>query len=149
MKSKPLYILLFTGLALFFLSCESSKSVTNNSKISKIILEKSSMQSLIVSEITKNEIATTVTFRDGSTNDRGGLSVQQWNELNRLIRKIDLNKFDQWEAPTQARLYDGAAATTIIIETNGESFRSLSFDEGEPPAELKEFYTYLESLVNQ
>lgn len=149
MKSNPLYILLFTGLACFFLSCESSKSVSNNSKISKIILEKSSMQSLIISEISENTITTSVTFRDGSTNDRGNLTAQQWNELNRLIGKLDLSKFDQWEAPTSARMYDGAASTTILIETENNTYTSQSFDEEEPPAELKDLYDYLESLVNQ
>lgn len=151
MKSNRLYILLFAFVFPFFFACESSKSTQNNSEvISKITLEKSTLGSHSVSEITEKSIQTSYTERNGSVTSKStDLTSKQWKELNRLISKLDLTELDRWEGPTQARFYDGAMATTIIIESGGESYNSQSFDEGEPPAELKELYDYLESLVNQ
>lgn len=151
MKSNRLYILLFAFVFPFFFACESSKSTQNNSEvISKITLEKSTLGSHFVSEITEGSIQTSHTERNGSVRSKStDLTSKQWKELNLLISKLDLTELDRWEGPTQARFYDGAMATTIIIESGGESFNSQSFDEGEPPAELKELYDYLESLVNQ
>src|SRR5690606_8931313 len=149
--SNRLYILLFAIVFPFFFACESSKSTQNNSEvISKITLEKSTLGSHSVSEITEKSIQTSYTERNGSVTSKStDLTSKQWKELNRLISKLDLTELDRWEGPTQARFYDGAMATTIIIESGGESYNSQSFDEGEPPAELKELYDYLESLVNQ
>ncbi|WP_143736404.1 hypothetical protein [Moheibacter sediminis] len=101
-------------------------------------------------EITKDEILNASNTRDGMGDaSKGATESKDWNKLNNLVSKLDLTQIDQWEGPTQARFYDGAKATTIIIESNGEIYNSQSFDEGQPPAELKELYDYLESLVNQ
>lgn len=101
-------------------------------------------------EITKTETFQTETLRGGSADaSKGETSQKSWSQINDLVSKIDLSQIDKWEGPTQARFYDGAKATTIMIEANGETYNSQSFDEGKPPAELKELYDYLESLVNQ
>lgn len=152
MKSITTFILFAVFSAGFLLSCESAKSSQNISKnmIEKIKLEKVTMGSNSSLEITKDEILNASTTRDGLGDATSGeISSKDWNEINRLVSNLDLTKIDQWEGPTQARFYDGARATTIVIESNGQTYTSQSFDEGKPPAQLQELYNYLESLVNQ
>lgn len=152
MKSINLFILSLIVSGSFILSCESSKSSQKSSEnmIEKISMEKITMGSNAILEITKDQNSFTERQRDGSSKEtKGEISTKSWNEINRLVSKLDLTKMDQWEGPTQTRFYDGAKATTIIIESNGQTFNSQGFDEGRPPAELSELYNYLESLVNQ
>lgn len=152
MKSNYIIILTFIFASVVILSCNSSKNIQGNAvnTISKISLEKVTMGSNSSLEITKDEILFTETQRDGSADAaKGDTSPKNWNEINKLISQLDLSQIHQWEGPSQARFYDGARATTIIIEANGEIYNSQSFDEGEPPAELKKLYDYLESLENQ
>lgn len=152
MKPYNLFILTLVLSSIFIISCESSKSAQSKSDnlLSKITLEKVTMGSNSSLEITKDEILNTSNTRDGMGDaSKGVTDSKNWNKINSLISKLDLTQIDQWEGPTQARFYDGAKATTIIIESNGQTYNSQSFDEGEPPAELKELYNYLESLENQ
>lgn len=153
MKSNNFFYLTLIFFVFNFISCQSTKSTQSNTGdiVSKIKLEKVTIGSNSVLEITKNEILHSETQRDGSGDAvKGEMSQKNWKEINSLVSKLDLSQIDQWEGPTQARFYDGAKATVIIIEfDNGEVYNSQSFDEGEPPVELKELYGYLESLVNQ
>lgn len=140
--------LIFSG-SLFF-ACESTKNMSKNELISKVSLEKITMGSNSLLEVTKDEILTSTTSRDGASDAGvGNTTEENWKEINRLVNKLELTQIGNWEAPTQARFYDGARATTIIIEVDGKTYNSQSFDEGEPPAQLKELNDYLESLVNQ
>ena len=151
---KPINTFIFVALisTFFFLSCESAKTTQNVSKnmIEKIRLEKVTMGSNSSLEITKDEITNESTIRGGAGDaSKGATQTKDWNKINNLVSNLDLTQIDQWEGPTQARFYDGARATNIIIESNGQTYNSQSFDEGEPPAQLKELYNYLESLENQ
>lgn len=152
MKSNTLFILTFIFSALVVLSCNGTKTIPSNSEgiISKIKIEKISMGSNSIVEITKDEILHSSTNRDGTGNRTSAeISQKQWQQINRLVGRLELSEIGQWEGPTQARFYDGAAATMISIEKNDEVYDSQSFDEGKPPAELQPLYDYLESLVNQ
>jgi|SRR5690606_3992083 len=152
MRSINTVILIFIFSIGFISSCESSKASQNISKnmIDKITLEKTtrgnSSQLIMTSVETFNSEMKLGGEKEPSKTQT---SNNDWNKINQLVSKIDLNKIGEWEAPTQARMYDGALATTIIIESNGEIYNSQTFDEGKPPAELEELYNYLESLVNQ
>lgn len=152
MKSKHVTIALFCLSFLIISSCTTSKYTATDSLdlISKIVLEKVSMGGNSQLGITKGEILQTEMQRGGTSDAvKGATSENDWNKINRLVSAFDLSQMNQWEAPTNAMAYDGARATTIIIESNGKTYNSQSFDEGKPPAELKELYDYLESLVNQ
>lgn len=133
------------------LSCESSKNATNEKyapmNLSKISVEKISMSGRDLKEITAKEIQQSTTDRSGVADAVKGLNKSDsWKEIQNLVSEIDLKDMNSWEAPTQERFHDGARATTILIEANGEEYSSQSFDEGNPPAELKKLYDYLESL---
>jgi len=139
-------------LCLLTIACESAKKTNQNAKetVSKITMEKTTLGNSSVVKIDKKEISASYKNRNGE--DTTGIKTtqaKQWNEINRLVGELDLNEISNWEAPTQARFYDGAKATTITIESGGQVYVSQSFDEGKPPAQLQKLYDYLESLVNQ
>lgn len=138
-------------LIIAFISCETSKSTKDesnkNAQVSKVILEKVWMGGNKRKEFTEGRIVKTSMLRGGDvTTGMSSNDTKRWNQLIKLIGNLDVKEMQNWESPTQKRFYDGAKGTTIIIELNGEEFSSQSFDEGEPPAELKEIYDYLESL---
>lgn len=146
----PIIVALFSTILI--ISCESSKSAQakNENSISKLTLDKITRGSNSQLVITKNEtMHSEMLLGNGSDASKGETDQKDWDKINQLVSKLDLNKLNLWEAPTQARFHDGAMATTISIEANGETYNSQSFDEGQPPPELKELYDYLESLVNQ
>lgn len=147
-----LKIISFFCLLLMFNAC-MSPIILNNKNLSAVSLETSGRSGHSIITISDSSISNL------STNQSGVLenipinikvnSKAAWKEINRIISNIDLNRFENFEAPTQERFYDGAAMTMISLDFEGQLMNSQSFDQANPPAELKELYDYLVSLENQ
>ncbi|MET3731799.1 hypothetical protein [Moheibacter stercoris] len=71
---------------------------------------------------------------------------KDWNELVAIVQNLNIEEFQNMEAPSQERFHDGARATTIIIKTADSEISSQTYDEGKPPASVKILNDYLESL---
>lgn len=146
-------VLTLSVIILSFMACEGSKSANNKTVkevITKVSMEKTTLGNSSLLAVDKNEVSNSSKMRGGEEKVTTSDTKQEsWKEINHLVSELDLNEMANWEAPTQARFYDGARATTIIIESSEGIFNSQSFDEGEPPVQLQELYNYLESLVNQ
>jgi heat shock protein HslJ len=84
---------------------------------------------LVKKDLTSNEISKACNEAD-------------WTKLMNALNTIDLKTISTFKAPTQARLYDGAASAQLTITKENDTFRSNSFDHGKPPQEI-------EALVNQ
>ena len=80
--------------------------------------------------------------RDLKTIDTFKISKNEWKQILDLTSKLNLEELENLVSPTDKRLYDGAAHTTITIDLEGKSFNSSSFDEGHPPSKI-------EALVNK
>lgn len=134
-------------------SCETAKNANTHNpygEMQKLIVNKSGMAGFELIEITPNQTNKTSQTRGAEQESKiTKHSEETWEALNEIIRKIDLNQIDSWEAPTQERFHDGARAVQITISMESQEFNSHSFDEGKPPAELSELYNYLVSLENQ
>jgi len=59
-----------------------------------------------------------------------------------LLNAINIKSLPELEAPTNKRLFDGAAHTTVTLIQNKIEVTSSSFDEGHPPKDI-------EALVNK
>ena len=70
------------------------------------------------------------------------ITTQQWNDVVKDLEEIDLSTIGELKAPTNKRFYDGALIATLTVKTKDSTYRSSSFDHGEPPAEIA-------SLVNR
>jgi len=64
------------------------------------------------------------------------VSTEQWNEIIKALEKIELTKIAQLQAPTNKRFHDGALIANLTIKTKDSTYRSSSFDHGNPPAEI-------------
>jgi len=60
-----------------------------------------------------------------------------WNKLMALLKDVNVTSLSKLEAPTKAHQYDGAAITTLKISHQGNSYETPSFDQGNPPEEIK------------
>jgi heat shock protein HslJ len=73
-----------------------------------------------------------------------------WNNLVDALKTIDMENISKLEAPSQKRLFDGAAIANFKIIYNGTTYESSSFDHGNPPKELeilvKEILSISESI---
>jgi len=62
---------------------------------------------------------------------------KDWEAIERLVKVVDRETFRKLKAPTDKRLYDGAAHATLSI-TNGDMIiMTPTFDHGFPPEEIK------------
>lgn len=155
MKSIP-FPNVFLAFAAFILlssfSCEPNKMTTDSNPIdslNQISISFSGMSGYTDHQISKDGMTTSTKGRSGNVGDtKKTISKDQWKKINEIVSKIDLAKMDSWESPTQERFHDGARATTITIESNGQAYSSQSFDEGKPPAQLQDIYDYLQLIVN-
>lgn len=64
-------------------------------------------------------------------------SKDDWSKLLNALNTIDLKGISKLKAPTQARLYDGAATAQLIIMKENNTFETNSFDHGNPPKEIE------------
>ena len=71
---------------------------------------------------------------------------EDWSKLMSALSIIDLKNILTFKAPTEARLYDGAASAQLKIMKENDSFESHSFDHGKPPKELEALVKEILSL---
>lgn len=81
---------------------------------------------------------------DRSLSEKNNFSLKttDWDALNNLLKDIDLTKLESLKAPTDKRLYDGAAHAALTVKSNEHTYTTSSFDHGHPPKEI-------ENLVNK
>lgn len=65
------------------------------------------------------------------------ISNSDWKKIIDAFQEVDLEGFQNLKAPTQKRLYDGAAIADLRITYKGKEYFTPSFDHGNPPDEIK------------
>jgi hypothetical protein len=75
------------------------------------------------------------------------LTKEQLAKVNTEVSKINLNEINTLKAPTNKRFYDGAMHTSILIKSNSMEYTSATFDDTNPPAELKALCDLLLNLA--
>lgn len=74
------------------------------------------------------------------------ISAKDREKIVKAINKLNLKEIQNLKAPSEERLFDGAMDAVIKINIDGKEYTSASFDDGNPPAELKEVVELLEKL---
>jgi len=72
---------------------------------------------------------------------------ENWDRLTKLASNVDITKIDQLEAPSKAHQYDGAAIANLNITVGDKTYRTQSFDAGNPPEEIANIVSYILSLA--
>lgn len=138
---KKAIVLLVT--ILFFAGCAGQKKgVEKGLKIEYKAYSRGFYQTISVVNqmvfVTKNREEKPVAFK---------LPVADWKSLHLAIQELDLEMLSQMKAPTDKRLFDGAAIANLKITKQGKTFESQSFDHGYPPAEIEKIVTKMLSFV--
>ncbi|RNC88040.1 MAG: hypothetical protein ED556_02300 [Winogradskyella sp.] len=64
--------------------------------------------------------------------------ANDWQTIQSLIKKLDTKAMGSLKAPTDKRLYDGAAHATLTLKQGDLAYITPTFDDGFPPEEIKE-----------
>ena len=75
------------------------------------------------------------------------LSNSDWKEVLTLFNEVKLENLQNLKAPTEKRMYDGAAIASFKIIINDKTYETPSFDHGFPPIEIKKLVDKLVSLT--
>jgi hypothetical protein len=74
------------------------------------------------------------------------IADKDWRFLVSEFQKLKLVEMNGLKSPTEKRFYDGAAAADLIITHQGKIYKSCTFDNGYPPAEIEEFTNKITQL---
>lgn len=118
-----------------------SDVVQDNYKKFAVIYETSTRGSFEHIEVSKAEIKIS---KDRSLKniETYECNPQDWKALNELLSNAVVENLDLLKAPTDKRLYDGAAHATLSVIKGDVVMMTPTFDHGAPPKEI-------ESIVNK
>lgn len=88
-----------------------------------------------------------MTYKTHKKSKEVRLSNKQLKALYKAIKAVNYSEVETLKAPSGKRLYDGAMAAVVIFKTETETYQSASFDDDNPPNELKELVALLKSFV--
>ena len=131
--------LFFFSILFILMNCASQKTTDTNE--------------IIYNAITRGRLEN-ITIKGSSlqykTNQKSifiNLTKEQQEKVNIEISKINLNEINNLKAPTDKRFYDGAMHTSILIKSNSTEYTSSTFDDTNPPIELKALCQLLLNLA--
>lgn len=143
---------LFVILALLLApkECDQKKSVAETDKIEIVKNEETTRQQqkdyiIEYTAITRGSYkgivinSNTITVKNGRDLEpvTKPCSKEIWEDIMQKLDSINLKALTNLVAPTQKRLYDGAAHANIKITIGDKTYETQGFDHGFPPEEIK------------
>lgn len=138
MKKAPIYLLLP-----IFLVCMGCPDDMNNYPVKEITFEAMTRGNSETIHVKSN----TLTYKTLKDSKEMTLTNTQLKALYKVVKSIQYKEVGQLVAPSKKRLYDGAMSAVVIFKTESETYQSSSFDDDNPPSELKELITLLRSFI--
>jgi hypothetical protein len=77
------------------------------------------------------------------------ISDADWKIIYNNFQAIKLEQMTTIKAPSEKRYYDGAAIAELKIEAQGKTYKSQSFDHGNPPKEIKELVDKINTFTKK
>ncbi len=77
------------------------------------------------------------------------LSKEDIAEITTLVNAVNLDGLGSLKAPTDKRMYDGAAHANLTITTKGKTYAGAGFDHGFPPAAIGKLVNKLVSFSEE
>lgn len=84
----------------------------------------------------KQDSIRTLDIRGAKTSVIATISREEWKSVVQELDKINLKEIADLKAPSEKRFYDGALIATLSVKLKDTTYRSSSFDHGNPPAEI-------------
>jgi hypothetical protein len=77
------------------------------------------------------------------------ISDKDWKELVGYFETINLDELETLKAPTQYRIVDAAAFADLKVTYKENTYKSNSFDHGNPPEAIKKLITKINSFAKK
>ncbi|MCL6460339.1 MAG: hypothetical protein I4O51_00505 [Flavobacterium micromati] len=77
------------------------------------------------------------------------INASDWDELVSYFKEVQLDQLVKLKAPTEKRLYDGAAVANLKITFDEKNYETANFDHGFPPKEIKQLVDKVNSLIKK
>lgn len=132
--------IIYAILLLIITSCASQQSTIKNADVIYEAVTRGSSKKIII-------INNTLNYKTNNTSKTVTISLDDRNDLNNEIDKLNLQDLENLPAPTHKRLYYKALSEKLTIKINEKTYTSSTFDDGFPPVELKSIVNLLERLV--
>lgn len=137
-------LLLFTAIVAVGCKTQSSAIKKDSEKISfeYEALTRGKYNKIIVKQ------DTVITIKDREMKDvvTRSLPKSDWNSLLESVGKVNLDKLSTLEAPSKKHQFDGAPLANLKVIRGDKTYQTVTFDHGNPPAEIKEVVTKLLSV---
>lgn len=144
--------ILFGLLALIIVTkeCDSNELKSENNASSKTALQ-DTVSNITYTTQSRGSFEEISISKEGvaisKSNDSNAKTIykigeKDWQELMALVSEVPLEKLSRLEAPTDKRLYDGAAMANLKLSKDGKIVETPTFDHGYPPKAI-------ENLVNK
>lgn len=127
---KILFVLL--SLIIFDKGCTESKVNQDNISIEYTALSRGSYKLIAV-----NKKTISIINQRGTEPMIKPCSKENWNSLIDALKTVDIENLPNLKAPSEKRLFDGAAIANLTITYNGNTYKSSSFDHGNPPKDIE------------
>ena len=129
--------------AVFFLMMNCAAQNTSKN-FDMIAYEAQTRGSLIQITVDDNK----VTYKTNQEEGTKEISKEQLEELKKVIDELNLEEIGSLTAPSEKRITDGALHAEFTIKIGDKEYKSITFDAGNPPTELKKLEGLLYSISN-
>lgn len=134
--------LYFLPILLILINCASQKKVTDFEELVYDATTRGRSENITL----KGE---SLYYKTHQISEVINLTKDQLKQVDNEVSKINLDEINNLKAPTNKRLYDGAMHTSILIKCGSKNYTSASFDNTDPPIELKPLCDLLISFVQK
>lgn len=135
-------LILVAFIALFCINC-TSQLKKNQQMIDNITLSERTRGTQRMYNISNENMEIAINGEKSAYK----VSQAEWSRIAEAASSINLEEISAYKAPTTKRFSDAALASTIKVKNENKEFESVSFDEGNPPAELKNLYFEMKKLI--
>ncbi|MFT7899155.1 hypothetical protein VBY74_04135 [Tenacibaculum ascidiaceicola] len=124
---------------LLMMNCAAQNKTKEFDKIAYEAQTRGSMVQLIVEG---NNLSYKTYQKEGTKEVTKG----QLEELKAIINELNLEEISNLKAPSEKRITDGALHAEFTIKIADKEYKSITFDAGNPPKELKKLEDFLYKL---
>jgi len=99
--------------------------------------------------IIQNQTVSVSKVRDSKANPTIAekISESDMKELVKAFQEVNLDEIADLKSPTEKRFYDGAAMADVEITYKGKTYKSQTFDHGNPPVEIERLVDQVTSFI--
>lgn len=122
--------------------CSSTKTAKNNATDTKSAANTLSFEYEASTRGAYKKVVVTrdsiVTIKDRDMKDvvSKPIAKSDWDKLATVAEKVNPESLKDLKAPSVKHQFDGALMANLKIIKDGKEYRSVTFDDGNPPAEI-------------